>query len=232
MAARPGEGISLTCGGSGPKIPPLLFPVALDHLVYAAPDLEAAVSDLAALLGVTAAPGGRHPGWGTRNALLSLGPLMYLEIVGPDPESVAPDGPRPFSIDTIEAPRIVTWACRAEHLEALVAAAGRGGLDLGEVQSRSRRCPDGSVLAWTMTDPLADREGGIVPFFIDWGPSRHPAVTSPLGCALAGLRAVHPDAGRVSSALRLLDLDLALESGPAPVLAAMLQTPRGEVELR
>jgi hypothetical protein len=208
------------------------YPAAIDHLVYSTRDLDASVRELDALLGVTAAPGGRHPGWGTRNAVLPIGPLMYLEIVGPDPEAPPPAGPRPFSIDTLETPRLVTWACRGTHLEALAAAAGPSGVDLGDVQSRSRRRPDGSVLAWTMTDPLADREGGIVPFFIDWGRSVHPAAAASGECALTDLRAVHPDPGRVSSALASFGLDLAVENGPAPALIAVLRTPRGEVELR
>jgi hypothetical protein len=206
--------------------------VAFDHLVYATPDLAASVSDLGSLLGVTAAPGGRHTAWGTRNALLALGPRMYLEIVGPDPESPRPAGPRPFFIDGLAASRLVTWACRGEDLEAMVKTAGLNGVDLGEVQSRSRQRPDGSTLAWRMTDPLTDREGGIVPFFIDWGDSPHPAGGAPQGCTLLRVRVAHPDAKRVSSMLRLLGLDLAAETGPVPALTARLQTPRGEVELR
>jgi hypothetical protein len=204
----------------------------LDHLVYATPDLAAAVRDLGVQLGVVAAPGGRHPGWGTRNALLALGPRVYLEIVGPDPEGSPPPGQRPFSIDGLSSPRLVTWAFRGEDLPAVVRNAARGGVDLGEVQARSRQRPDGSTLSWTMTDPLADRAGGIVPFFINWGDSPHPAGGAPAECRLLSVRAEHPDARRVSSVLGLLGIDLTVETGAAPALAARLATPRGEVELR
>jgi len=57
----------------------------VDHLVYAVPDLDAAVSDLERRLGVRAAPGGQHPGRGTSNALIAPGPDSYLALPAPDP---------------------------------------------------------------------------------------------------------------------------------------------------
>ena len=44
----------------------------LDHLVYATPDLDASVEELAERFGADPVPGGAHPGWGTRNALIGL----------------------------------------------------------------------------------------------------------------------------------------------------------------
>ena len=75
---------------------------------------------------------------GTRNALLSLGPGTYLEIIGPDPEQPTPAQPRPFGIDDLKEPRLVTWAAKGKELEQFASEAGRGGVKLGEAGKASR----------------------------------------------------------------------------------------------
>src|SRR5499426_4815344 len=95
----------------------------VDHLVYAAPDLNRGVEEIEKLLGVRATPGGQHPGRGTRNALIALGPTSYIEIIGPDPEQPKPDLPRQFGIDTLTEGRLVTWAAKSDDLERTVTRA-------------------------------------------------------------------------------------------------------------
>jgi hypothetical protein len=204
----------------------------VDHLVYATPDVAMSTDDLEALLGVRAAAGGKHPLWGTHNALLALGEHAYLEICGPDPQAPPPAGARPFGIREGMQPGLASWVARAPGLAQARAAAQRAGVELGEILSGTRRRPDGLTLSWRMTDPRTPRAGGIVPCLIDWGDAPHPARTSPPGCALLGLRAEHPKPESVRPALAALGLALPLSPGPAPALIATLHTPRGEVELR
>jgi hypothetical protein len=204
----------------------------VDHLVYATPDLSAGVEQVERLLGVKAAPGGQHPGGGTRNALIRLGDEIYLEIIGPDPDQPKPPRPRRFNIDELKAPRLVTWAAKGAGLEAIVEKAKTGGVELGYVQASSRKRPDGVLLSWRLTVSPALTADGLVPFFIDWGKTPHPAAALPKDCVLIDLRAEHPNANRIKSELSTLGLGLRVDSGPAPALIATIRTPKGDVELR
>ncbi len=204
----------------------------VDHLVYATPDLAAGIAQVERLLGVKAIPGGQHPGAGTRNALIGLGDETYLEIIGPDPDQPKPARPRRFGIDELNAPRLVTWAVKGADLEAIVENAKRHGVDLGQVQSGSRRRPDGVLLSWRLSVSPVLTADGIVPFFIDWGKTPNPAAALPKGCVLVALRAEHPDANHVQAGLSAVGLNLRVDAGSAPALIATIRSAHGDVELR
>ncbi len=208
------------------------FIARVDHLVYATPDLKRGVEEIEKLLGVRAIAGGQHPGRGTRNALIALGPTTYLEIIAPDPEQPAPKEPRPFGIDGLKQSRLVAWCVNGRDLEQLRHDALRKGVHLGEVRSGSRLRPDGVQLSWQFTDPTVLVADGIVPFFIDWGKSPHPAHTAPKGATLVSLHAQHPDVRGVHGMLQHLRLDLPVSHGQSPALIAVIEGPRGRVELR
>ncbi len=204
----------------------------VDHLVYAVPDLDGAVEELENRLGVRAAPGGKHPGEGTRNALIGLGPDCYLEILARDPDQPLPSRPLWLGVEGRTTPRLTAWAVKADRLEALVHRAQEAGVRLGAVESGSRRRPDGVALHWEFTDPHVLVAEGLVPFFIDWGSSPHPAATAPQGATLVALRAEHPNPAGVAALLRGLGLRLPVTKGDRAALVAHLETPGGVVELR
>ena len=204
---------------------------AVDHLVYAAPNLKQAADQLEARLGVRAAAGGKHLGWGTHNALLSLGTGAYLEIIAPDPEQGPPERPLPLGLASLTEPRLVTWAVKAPAIDGRVALARAAGYDPGDVLALSRALPDGSRLDWRLTPPPTVGDG-IVPFLIEWETAPHPSETAPAGCTLTRLRAEHPQPKQLGPMLAALGVELRVDKRSSPTLIATLKTPRGRVELR
>jgi hypothetical protein len=204
----------------------------LDHLVYAVPDLDAGVADLERRLGVRASAGGQHPGRGTRNALIALGPDTYLEILAPDPAQPAPPAGRWFGVDPRTPARLTGWAAKGSDLARVAASAAGRGVTLGPVVAGSRQRPDGVTLKWTLTDPGVSSAVSLVPFFIDWADSPHPAATAARGPVLVSLRAEHPRPDAVRPSLAALGLALAVTEAPRPALVATLRTASGVVELR
>jgi hypothetical protein len=119
----------------------------IDHLVYSTSDLVKSVVDLETRLGVRPALGGQHPGCGTHNALLALSDRSYLEVIGPDATQAETVRPRWFQIDSLDAPRLVTWAVKEADLNELRAKAKACGIYLGPVVSGTRQRSDGSCLS-------------------------------------------------------------------------------------
>ena len=203
----------------------------VDHLVFAAPDLETGMDFIEEKLGVRPVRGGRHASFGTHNALLSLGPSTYLEVIAPDPGTERPVRGRLFGLDDIGAPEMRTWAVRREDLLTALATAGASGI--GPIEAGRRERSDGTVLSWRLTDPYAMPFDGAVPFVISWGDTPHPATTAPSGGELAGLAIVHPNAEAVRKALALLDALVDVGEGDAFELVARIRTPEGAtVEVR
>jgi len=204
------------------------IPAHLDHLVLATPELAATVADFARRTGVTPAPGGAHVGFGTRNHLVSLGGSSYLEIIGPDPEQSAPDGPRPFDVDELAFARTVTWAVGPPDLDAAVVAARAREYDPGPVRPMSRRRPDGTLLEWRLTDGDTAHPSGLVPFLIDWGATAHPTATGLPVTPLLRLSATAPDPDEIRPLLSAVGAELVVTEGPVG-LSFTVDTPRGPV---
>lgn len=204
----------------------------IDHLVYATPDLNRGIAEIETLLGIRATMGGRHPGRGTHNALIALGPRVYLEILAPDPTQSGGVKPEVFAIDKLTKSKLIAWSANASDLDELAQIAARNRIPVGAVGSGSRTRPDGVTLRWRFTDPNVPGTDGIIPFFLDWGDSPHPATTSAGGARLVEFRAEHPDAARMRDQLRQLGLTLRVDRGPTPALIAIIETARGRVELR
>lgn len=200
----------------------------LDHLIWAAPELEAAVADLAARTGVRAGRGGQHPDLGTHNALAGLGRRRYLEVIAPDP--ALPAGAFARKIAALPAPTLLMWAARVPSAAAVAARAREEGYEARVVEGHRPR-PDGTVFHWTSVFVGGHGAGTLVPFFIEWAGPTHPADDAPNGLALHALHAETPEPEALRAVLEALEVRLAVRRGPAARLVAALDTPRGPITL-
>ena len=71
---------------------------------------------------------------------------------------------------------------------------------------------------------LAD---GVVPFFIDWKTSPHPATSATVGPTMVELRGKHPNPERVREMLDVFGVELPIERGDHAELTATFRSERG-----
>jgi Glyoxalase-like domain len=145
--------------------------IRLEHLIYAVVDLEGAARGLRDATGLAALPGGVHPAWGTRNAIVPLGGA-YLELVTVADAARAGDSAfgRVVRDGAARAgAALVGFAVAPEDLDA---ACARAGVD--QVRGARER-PDGTMLSWSMAGAEEAIPRGL-PFFLRWDdPASNPA---------------------------------------------------------
>jgi len=209
---------------------------AVDHLALGIADLDEGIAWFEGMTGVKAVMGGSHPGWGTRNALISLGGRQYLEIIAPDPAQTVYK-PVNFQTDlrTLAEPRLIFWAAGTSDIAAIAENALRMALPIVGPIEGSRARPDGTVLQWKtlrVRNKFAVQAAEPIPFFIEWASgSVHPSQDSPEGCELQSFEFEHPDPAGVMNALKSLGIEARATQARNARLRATLKTPQGMVEL-
>jgi Glyoxalase-like domain len=205
-----------------------------DHLVVVAQELATGCDWVEERLGVRPQQGGKHVAMGTHNALLSLGPRIYLEVIAVDPDGVKPARPRWFDLDEprmraalAEDPHLANWAARTNDIDG--AAARVPDLGVPTVMSRGD-------LTWRITIPDdGHRPGrGLVPTIIQWPGPQHPTDRMPdSGCRLVAIAGEHPEPAVVRAELAALGLSetMKVTYGKSPRIAAMIRTARGVATL-
>lgn len=206
--------------------------VEIDHLLYLAPTREQGMDEIEALLGVRPAIGGRHPLYGTHNALLSLGDGIYFEVIARDPELPEPERGALFDSDNVASSRLLTWVARTDDMDTVVAAAREAGLGLGAAEPGHRDRPDGTRVEWIATDPYPLPMDGAIPFLIDWGNTTHPSTVAQPGGELLSLMIEHPQADAVRDAMAVLGANVEVVEADEYALVARIKTASGVVELR
>jgi hypothetical protein len=202
--------------------------VGIDHIILKVTDLTRGIAAFTRLTGVAPKRGGQHPGRGTENALVSLGPDHYLEILAPI-GTVADSAARvePDTATLVPA----GWAVHTRALESLIARVGSAGFALVGPTPGSRRTPEGTLLEWR-TAGASGPGLELAPFFIEWGTATaHPSGTSPRGCRLVSLELAQPDTTRLSAFLQAAGYRPNLRAAKEPGMRVALDCPRGRVSL-
>lgn len=199
----------------------------LDHIVVATPDLAATVAECAERTGVAAVPGGRHPGFGTLNYLLSLGADSYLEFIAIDPQNSTHTGAHPFHLDGLRTPRVSTWAIHPADLEATRRRALQAGIDVGVAGDGARTTTSGERLAWRLTPPVHSEPDGVIPFLIDWLGAPSPAATIGPTAELVEFSIAHPRPHDLAARLRVLGTQAGVRRGELPGCTLVVTGPAG-----
>lgn len=144
-----------------------------DHTVQFVNQPEAAIQVLSGHK-LNALAGGRHPGWGTRNALSYFG-LTYIEFL-----AIADDAELLAAAETFllsrDASRLLPdnealyrVALRSDDIARTHAQLQEQGLRVSPIVNGQRNDPQGNVISWRIFTIDGDIEGLAYPFVLQWG---------------------------------------------------------------
>lgn len=134
----------------------------LDHVIWATPDIESLAVALRRDHGLVTLPGGRHPAWGTRNAIVPLDGA-YLELVQVDDDDAPMVGFTARVADVADAGGgLALWCERVEDIGHQAAVRGY------EVVPGTRENDDGSLLSWQVAGIPQACAAPVLPFLIQW----------------------------------------------------------------
>lgn len=218
-----------SCGCASLPDPGEATDAGIDHIILGVGDLDSGIAEMERRTGVRATYGGSHPGAGTRNALISLGPTVYLEILAPDPAQHV-DDPEVRALRAMTRLKPIGWAVQPESAEAFRMRLERIGFVFSDATSASRARPDGIRLEG-FTFALTRPEHALAPFFIRWSAwPTHPARTSPPGCRFRSLTLSAADPQALERIVRPLDVQPVLVRRAARSdIRLSLSCPRGRV---
>jgi Glyoxalase-like domain len=196
-----------------------------DHVVVGIRSLSEGIAHFQRLTGATAVPGGVHPGRGTENAVVALGPGEYLEIIAPQAEARLSEADA--KLRGLDRLTIVAWAVAVDNADEAMQALKQSNFQTTLPQHGSRVTPSGQRLEWEVFK-LSDAKIAGAPFFIEWSATTaHPSTTAPAGCARERFRVQTPASVRLSAAMQALGVrDVAVSNGAHAIEAAITCGPR------
>ena len=190
----------------------------IDHVIYAAADLDEAAARVESELGLSVVPGGRHEGHGTHNRIVPLGG-GYLELMAVADPHEAADSPMGSAVQarlTEQGNGLFAWVIVLDGVEQF---ADRLGLPVITV-AREGLSARVAGLAEALRNP-------VLPFFLE----RDEGVADPgEGADAGGITWLEVAGDREALESRLGDTELPVRvvDGPVGVIAMGI----GERELR
>jgi hypothetical protein len=201
----------------------------IDHVVLAISDLDRGIEQLGESCGVLPVRGGEHGHTGTENALLSMGPGAYIEVLAPQDGAELPPQLQPLRGVANLTP--VSWAVATRNADLMSQMLRAHGYTVSEPQAGSRETTGGAVIRWRTFQLTAPKIEG-APFFIEWlADTAHPAATSPSGCALLSLELHTPHDEQLRGLMRLLNVQVEVVHGEISRMQVTLQGSRAPVRL-
>lgn len=215
----------------------------VDHVSYAAESdgLQATAERLGERLKVAPVDGGLHPRFGTRNMILPLTDLHFVEVVE------VLDHPASFKQPFGQAVRSATergggwmsWVCSTGTIANAERRLGRESV-LG-----NRHKPDGTEITWKQLGIRGLMSDPQVPWFIHWDDmDQHPSLDGPTQTSLKGLQ-IAGSLDRITEWLGLvgtpgqdredwepeIDFNFVAPHGTPGLLSVTFTTPEGDVTI-
>ena len=201
----------------------------LDHVLYAARDLDAAADRFLDAHGLASVAGGAHAGWGTANRVVPLRDGTYVELIAVVDRAVASRTRLGRAIgDAVQAGDAWFALCLSD--DELDRTAARLRLDVTE---GSRRRPDGHVISWRSAGIEEPRRTADLPFFIAWNPpaDAHPSTTSvshPSGAHGIALVEISGDPDAFADWTGGARLPVTVSEGAPAMIAVTVTSPSGD----
>ena len=131
------------------------MPDAIDHIVIACSDPDAAADQIEARIGLEATGAGRHTALGTFNRLIWLGDA-FIELIGVEARNLAEASwiGRPVLAAADAGGGLATWAAVSNRIAGEAADLRAEGSTIQEPRAGERVRPDGRVVRWTLAVAL------------------------------------------------------------------------------